>query len=277
MDSRNCPISSAVLRLYCPMRLASRCITKKSTSNSARANTASPPICMKIRSLSDAISASCRCRSSCTLPSICRTSCCNCRLSMAFLPASLSVCSESNLSCRFCSAITWLLSEWSMAVADVGVSSSFLPNKPRNPLRFGLRAASSALFRAMAGTLSAICLWRVFCRRYSAARSFSCDSLFASILRRLSIPFCSERNTLRKEHSVLSITIRCKWYSSLSLSVHSMTVSPRNESPAICMLSRLMLFRSPLVVLFFCSSSSSVCCSLWKVYAASSTSRNMDI
>ena len=106
------------------------------------------------------------------------------------------------------------------------------PNKLRNPLRFGLRAASSALFRAMAGTLSAICLWRVFCRRYSAARSFSCDSLFASILRRLSIPFCSERNTLRKEHSVLSITIRCKWYSSLSLSVHSMTVSPRNESPA---------------------------------------------
>ena len=180
-DCCNCPIKSVVFNLYRLMRLAFRCMMIYDMTNSNITNPVKPPIWMNDRSRMAAISASRFCRSVCTFPSIWTTSPCSCLFNSAFRAARLSACSDKRRFWVCCSAIIFRLRERSIVVVMVGFASSFLPNMPRNPLRFGFLDCSCTLRRTITGTwlvilslitccCSSTCtIWRI-CRSLSSRR-----------------------------------------------------------------------------------------------------------
>ena len=150
-------------------------------TNSNKTNPVKPPIWKNDRSRMAAISASRFCKSACTFLSIWRIKPCNCLLSSAFRAARLSACSDRRRLCSCCSAIIFRLRERSIVVVTVGLISSFLPNMPKNPFRFGFLGCSWALFCTITGTwwvilslmacccLSTCTIWRI-CRSLSSRR-----------------------------------------------------------------------------------------------------------
>ena len=109
------------------------------------------------------ISASRFCRSRSTFLSICPISDCSCRFNSLLRMARLSACSDKRRLCACCCVISLRFSAWSMEVVAVGFDFSFLPNKPKKPLRFVFLGCSCVLFAAMKGTRLAISRFKFSC------------------------------------------------------------------------------------------------------------------
>ena len=151
---------------------------------------------------------------------------------------------------------------YSMVVVAEGFGSSFLPNKPRKPLRFRF-------------------LWLLFGALASYHRQFVGHLVTESLLT--PVYFCKleqflllvlKKNTeavyvgcLRNEDpaELTQCAVDMEslaMYLSRSMSVHSIAVSPISESAVMCMLSSFISRRSSLAERFLSSIRDKVCSSL---------------
>ena len=155
------------------------------------------------------ISSSRPCRSACTLFSIWQISPFNCLLRSALRAARLSACSDNRRLCSFCSLTMLLLGERSVVVVVGGFVSSFLPNMPKNPFRFGFLGCSCILVWTMRGTWLAIFLLMDCCSSINRTIWNICRSLSSKRLRTLSIRPITWVSLNR--HNVLSNAMRWAW------------------------------------------------------------------
>ena len=149
------------------------------------------------------------CRSDCTLSSIWRISPLNSLLSSALRTARLSACSDNRRLCSFCSLTMFLLGERSVVVVVNGFVSSFLPNIPKKPLRFGFLGCSCTILCTITGTWLTIFLLMDCCSSVNRTIWNICRSLSSKRLRTLSIR--SIEWILLNIYNVLSNAMRWAW------------------------------------------------------------------
>ncbi|GFI39890.1 hypothetical protein IMSAGC016_01673 [Muribaculaceae bacterium] len=155
-------------------------------TNSKRTNPIKPPICINDFSRMAVISASLLCKSDCTFFSIWQINPRSCLLSSALRAARLSACSDNRRLCAFCSLTMFLSGERSVVVVVNGFVFSFLPNMPKNPLRFGFLGCSCTIFCTITGSWLAIFLLMDCCSSINRTIWNICRSLYSKRLRTLS-------------------------------------------------------------------------------------------